>query len=633
MTIAPDKLEAVQSLFGAVLELAPEKRSEFLMQNSIDPAIREEVMKLLVEHDQAGSFLERPLLEHENVAPLPHAPQFEPGTVLAGRFKLIRFIAAGGMGEVYEAEDHELREHVAIKTIAPSLLGKQHVISQFRREVQMARRVTHPNVCRIFDLFRHVSESGGANDILIVSMELLDGCTLAEWLSRNGRMGVYEAVLLLRQLASALAAAHQNGIVHRDFKPGNVVLVADNEYPSEVRAVVTDFGLAQGSIHSLPTALSLHAATTVEGGICGTPAYMAPEQLQGYPATAASDVYAMGLVAYEILTAVHPHAESNLALQISATLNRVPVHPRVLNPEVPEALDLMIMRALDKDPQKRYGSANAILIQLDSIGAAPGDSPGLAPGIQGRADATAVARDLAESDPSIREASVVESQAKTPRRLIVRISFFLVVLALLLCGTFWEYTKLVQDKKRIVVNPPDPVEHSIEVYLLADPKFDIESIMSERAELRSGSRFQLGIHSSEDGFLYVINQGPASRATNARFVILFPSPSTNGGQASLMHHADVTIPETGYLRLDNRKGEERIWLIWSRYSLPSFEAMKKWANPDDHGLIKDKSAIQILQTFLDQHPIAPVSLAKRENALKLTTTNDTLVYALRLNHE
>jgi serine/threonine protein kinase len=632
MAMAPDNLQVVQSLFGAVLELPPEKRPEFLMQNIIDPAIREQVGKLLAEHEKAGSFLERPLLDPQNQR-APHIPQFEGGSVLADRFKLVRFIAAGGMGEVYEAEDLELREHVAIKTIAPHLLGRQYIVSQFRREVQLARKVTHPNVCRIFDLFRHNSGPDDTKEILIVSMELLQGRTMAERFSRDGRMCVHEAVPLLGQLASALAAAHQNGVVHRDFKPGNVVLVPDREYPCGLRGVVTDFGLAQGSIHLVPTVLSLHVATTIEGGFCGTPAYMAPEQLQGYPASTASDIYALGLVAYETVTGVHPHAEINLALQISAILNRVPVEPSLLNPEVPKALDTMIMRALDKDPQKRYASANEFLVSFESIQAALKDSSGSGTAIQTRADGPPKAAGLAKTDSSPRDIPDVSPRAKPPKLKVVGVALLSLLLVFLVSAVFWEYSRLIQDKQRSAIIPPNPVEHSVEVYVLSEPRFDIESMLNEKSEFRSGSRFKLGFDSPEDGFLYVINQGPASGTDDSGFVILFPSPSTNGGEARLAHEVDIVIPETGYLQFDNRKGQEIIWVIWSRHILPSFEAMKKWANPDDRGRIKDKSAVQILRSFLNQHPLASVGSARRENALRLITAADTLVYALRFNHE
>jgi hypothetical protein len=240
---------------------------------------------------------------------------------------------------------------------------------------------------------------------------------------------------------------------------------------------------------------------------------------------------------------------------------------------------------------------------------------------------------LAKTDSSPCDIPHVAPRAKPPKPKVVGVALFSLSLVLLMSAVFWGYSRLIQDKQRSAIIPPNLVEHSVEVYVVSEPRFDIDSMLNERTVFRSGSRFKLGFDSPEDGFLYVINQGPASGTDDSGFVILFPSPSANEGQATLAHDADVVIPETGYLQFDNRKGVERIWLIWSRQSLPSFEAMKKWANPTDHGRIKDESAVQVLRSFLNQHPMASVGSARRENALRLITTTDTIVYALRFNHE
>src|SRR5208283_2193724 len=168
----------------------------------------------------------------------PH--RLKSGTLLCNRFQIVRFIAAGGMGEIYEARDQELQETVAIKTIRHDLTSQAAFLKRFRREVHLAKQVTHPNVSRIYDLFRH-SEAG--DDCVFVSMEFLSGETLAERLARTGRMAIADALPIIMQMAEALNAAHAAGILHRDFKSGNVILVPQTD-GGGVRAVVTDFGLA-----------------------------------------------------------------------------------------------------------------------------------------------------------------------------------------------------------------------------------------------------------------------------------------------------------------------------------------------------------------------------------------------------
>jgi serine/threonine protein kinase len=291
--------------------------------------------------------------------------RFSVGELLAGRFKITRFIAAGGMGEVYEAQDLELGEQVAIKAIHSEILDRPDSISQFKREVNLARKVTHPNVCRIFDLFRHKSNGAEANaDAVFVSMELLHGRTLAETLDHDRRMTMERALPIVKQMAGALRAAHDVGIVHRDLKPGNVVLVQAKNSET-VRAVVTDFGIARQS--SSPTrGMNSTSSTSTNEGLVGTPAYMAPEQLFGRPATAASDIYALGLVIYEMVTGVRPF-QSETGVPNSSLMQRVqgsPPSPRNFAPDLNSVWEKVILQCLEHDPAKRFPNAEAVSAAL-----------------------------------------------------------------------------------------------------------------------------------------------------------------------------------------------------------------------------------------------------------------------------
>ena len=223
MELTPEQWERVKALFETILDKPLAERSAILATANDDPAILEEVGRLLRSHREAGHFL--------SVSPLPSAiaphpaegQSFSPGDLLAERFRITRFLARGGMREVYEAEDVELREQVALKTIRSEFLQDTHALERFKREVHLAKQVTHPNVCRIFDLFRHATSAN--TSILLVSMELLRGETLAAYLGHRGRMTWREASPIAFQMVNGLGAAHQMGILHRDFKPGNVVLI------------------------------------------------------------------------------------------------------------------------------------------------------------------------------------------------------------------------------------------------------------------------------------------------------------------------------------------------------------------------------------------------------------------------
>ena len=278
-------------------------------------------------------------------------PTFAPEASIAGRYRVVRFIARGGMGEVYEVEDLELRERVALKTVRPESAQDAVTMERFKREIQLARKVTHPNVCRIFDV-------GSAAGTSFLTMELLTGETLAQRLKRGGPMPPEEALPIARQIAEALYAAHSAGVVHRDLKPGNVVLVPAR---GGTRAVVTDFGLARlerGADAS--QALTLTAAAAV----VGTPAYLAPEQVEGGEITAATDVYALGIVLYEMLTGTVPFLAENALSTAVKRLRETPVPPRVHLPGLDPRWDRTILRCLEREPARRFASAPEVLRAL-----------------------------------------------------------------------------------------------------------------------------------------------------------------------------------------------------------------------------------------------------------------------------
>ncbi len=276
-------------------------------------------------------------LDPDASAPVLRGPILAPGDVLAERFRVLRLVGRGGMGEVYEAEDLELGEAVALKTIRPELVGDPAARDRFKREIQMARKVTHPNVCRTFDLERHRSAD---RDITFLTMEMLPGGTLAEHLRKRGRIDAEPAAPLLKQMAEGLAAAHRVGVIHRDFKPGNVVLVpaADG-----LRPVITDFGLA---------CVGEDAGARAAGprSVMGTRAYMSPEQAAGADPTPAGDVFSLGLVIRETVTGARPQEPDSLAAR-----------------DLPLSLRAIIAACLDPEPGLRPATAAEVVRAFDEI--------------------------------------------------------------------------------------------------------------------------------------------------------------------------------------------------------------------------------------------------------------------------
>jgi tetratricopeptide (TPR) repeat protein/tRNA A-37 threonylcarbamoyl transferase component Bud32 len=294
----------------------------------------------------------------------PQRRAFVPGELAAERYRVLRFIAQGAMGEVYEAEDLELRERVALKTIKPEIARDPRAMERFRREVHLARRVTHPNICRIFDVSRHKPEEASADEIAFLTMELLSGETLAERVRRCGRLPTGEALPLARQLAAALDAAHDAGVVHRDFKSGNVVLAPPTASAEGVRAVVTDFGLAIPA-----TADESSPSLTATGAIVGTPAYIAPEQLESGRVTASADIYALGVVLYEMVTGTWPFVGESPMSTAVKRLTDPPTPPRRHVPDLDAAWERAILRCLEHDPADRFARAGDV---IDALGSGAG---------------------------------------------------------------------------------------------------------------------------------------------------------------------------------------------------------------------------------------------------------------------
>jgi eukaryotic-like serine/threonine-protein kinase len=295
----------------------------------------------------------------------PGTSVFRTGDIVAFRFRIVRYLAKGGMGELYEAEDLELRERVALKTILSHIAEDERSIVLFKREVHLARQVTHPNVCRIYDVFRHRYAAGPdrrSGDVLLLAMELLHGETLADKLRRDGRLSTVEILPLVRQMADGLAAAHRVGVVHRDFKSHNVMLVTRGA-DDQVRAVVTDFGLAWRSEQGESTSLSM--SSSEEGEVSGTPAYMAPEQVEGGPITAATDVYALGVVIYEMVTGALPFTGETPAKMAIKRLHEPPPSPRVHVSDIDPLWEATILRCLARRPEERFASTGDAVLALE----------------------------------------------------------------------------------------------------------------------------------------------------------------------------------------------------------------------------------------------------------------------------
>ena len=282
--------------------------------------------------------------------------RFLPGRLLSNRYRIVGLLGRGGMGEVYRADDLKLGQPLALKFLPERLAGNSEVLAFFHNEVRLARRISHPNVCRVHD----IGEVGGQH---FLSMEYVDGEDLASLLRRIGRLPPDKGVTIARQMVAGLAAAHDQGILHRDLKPANVML----DGRGQVR--IMDFGLA-----------CLSQTASDQTFVAGTPPYMAPEQLAGEPVTVRSDLYSLGLVLYEMFTGQRPFGADSTTKLAKVRRKELPVPPSRIIEGIEPVVERVILRCLEAEPQDRPPSALAVLAALpgaDTLSAAlaAGETP------------------------------------------------------------------------------------------------------------------------------------------------------------------------------------------------------------------------------------------------------------------
>ncbi|MFC1853778.1 protein kinase [candidate division CSSED10-310 bacterium] len=263
------------------------------------------------------------------------------GSILGNRFDILEEIGTGGMGIVFKAKDKVLDEIVALKVLKADLATDSEMISRFKREIKVARKIKHKNVCSIYDF-------GMVDDIFFISMEFLAGVELSQFID-DGALSLEQIWLIIEGIIAALSAAHAINIIHRDLKPSNIMI--DQDY----RSIITDFGLAKyvGS-----------SDLTQHDKILGTPVYMSPEQIRGGIVDHRSDIYSLGILLYEIFTGIPPFVDGTPIMIAMQHLNDIPARPHEINENIPEEVEKTILKCLEKDPQKRYQHVAEILHDL-----------------------------------------------------------------------------------------------------------------------------------------------------------------------------------------------------------------------------------------------------------------------------
>jgi len=621
--LEPERWAQVSRIFNSALELDSEARDAYVEgECGADESLAHEVKRLIENHQKASAqdFIAEPAFANQSSS--------ESKTLAAGQrlgpYQILQHLGTGGMGEVYLATDARLDRRVALKVLSAEVAHDKRRMQRFQQEARMASALNQPNILTIF-------EFGEINSLNLLATEYIEGETLRKYL-RSNKLKLTEILDISIQILSALDAAHDAKIVHRDIKPENVMIRSRDHVVK-----VLDFGLAKPT----ESASSTHASDlegdtqfkTAAGSLLGTVNYMSPEQAQGLAVDERTDLWSTGVVIYEMVTGQMPfngRTKNHILVDI---LENDPVSLSEAAPfAVPDELKRIVDKALTKQLDERYQTAKDMLIDLrklrKQLDLETEMRRSVGPSLVAKSQTTSIA-----GTPTVETGGWQTSKA---------IKYVILLFAAIVVGGgIW-----FVSKSRHVQEPPNqttmaPVIEQSLTYSITVQKYRNNKPFEEPFQLAKEMLFErdyqirLNINGPKSGYLYILNEGPHEKGKPAEFVVLFPSPKSNGGSALINDNERIQIPENSWITFDQEKGTERVWLVFCQKAIADLELIRGFVNDETKGLITDSSVSDLVQQFLRSHSTDKprVEQNAEQRQTHITSASDILVHAIDLEHQ
>ena len=627
----PDRWQQISRIFKSAISLDGVAREAYVKEKcGADTDLQGEVERLIESHEKAedNDFIAGLAVEDvaEHFSGGEETRALQKGQQL-GAYAILDHLGTGGMGEVYLAQDSRLDRTVALKILAPEVAADERRMQRFRQEAKVTSSLNQPNILTIF-------EFGEEGAMTFLAAEFVDGETLREHV--RGKLKLSEILDIAIQILAALDAAHEANIVHRDIKPENVMIRRRDRVVK-----VLDFGLAKvtekgkGTLNS--AAAPITDFKTAPGLIMGTVNYMSPEQAQAKTVDARSDIWSVGVMLYEMVAGTNPFGGSTSAHTIVEILEKEPAPLGRAGAEVPAELQRIVSKSIAKNPDERYQTAKDMLIDLRNL--------------KKRLEVDAeIQRSAAFGQPAM---LTIESPAPTrttqpetsgttgsKRGLIVVLVAIVAAVVGVMAVNAWR-SSTTRNNVAPPVNTSTPaapviartLTYSITVQKFKDNRpFQDPFDLAGEINFEANYRIRLNVHSDEPGYFYVLNEGPADEAQELQYIAVFPSPTANSGSEVLAANQSIRIPDKSWLRFDEEQGVEKLWLVFAKEPVAELDGVKAFASGRTRGLITDPQVNRTVKNFLTSHSAHEVSVAKDEKQTILKTSQNTLVYAVRLEH-